>query len=311
MGTLRVGTASWTDKALLASGWYPAGADTPQQRLAHYASRFPLVEVDATYYHPPSERTAALWAQRTPPGFVFNVKAFSLLTGHPTRRSALYADLRPDTGKANLYPADLPAATYEQVWERFLSALDPLVDAGRLGALLFQFPPWFTRRKDNRAYLLEVAARCRPLTVAVEFRHRSWLDDEHVADTLDFLTAHGLPLVCVDMSQGHDSSVPPLARATADLAVVRFHGRSDRWTSRDIQEKYDYDYADAELAEWVPRLRSLAEQAGETHVLMNNCHGDRAQRNAARLVDLLADTGRVDLVRPPRPAPAGPVAARP
>ena len=149
MGEIKVGTASWTDRTLLDSGWYPASADTPEKRLSYYARQFPLVEVDATYYSPPAERTARLWAERTPPGFTFNVKAFSLLTGHPTRVSALYKDLRPDTDKRNVYPDDLPAQAYEEVWTRFLSALDPLVEAGKLGALLFQFPPWFTIKRAN------------------------------------------------------------------------------------------------------------------------------------------------------------------
>src|SRR5262245_65999444 len=106
-----VGTASWTDKTLLASGWYPDSADTPEKRLVHYASQFPLVEVDSTYYTPPAESTARLWAQRTPAGFLFNIKAFSLLTGHPTKVSAIYKDLRPETEKRNVYSSDLPPAT--------------------------------------------------------------------------------------------------------------------------------------------------------------------------------------------------------
>ncbi|MBO4205989.1 DUF72 domain-containing protein [Micromonospora echinofusca] len=288
MGNVRIGTASWTDKTLLASGWYPAEATTPAARLGHYASRFDLVEVDATYYHPPSERTAGLWAERTPDGFLFDIKAFSLLTGHPTRPEALYADLRPRIDKRYVYPDDLPRRTYEQVWERFLSALDPLVAAGKLGVVLFQFPPWFTRSAARRQTVLEVAARCRPLPVAIEFRHSSWFAADAARGTFDFLRTHELPLVCVDMPQGHPSSVPPLAEVTADLAVVRFHGRSDRWTSRDIEEKYRYRYREEELREWVPRLRTLAGQARETHVLMNNCAGDNAQRNAAQLADLLA-----------------------
>ncbi|MET7833366.1 DUF72 domain-containing protein [Micromonospora sediminicola] len=287
MGEIKVGTASWTDRTLLDSGWYPASADTPEKRLSYYARRFPLVEVDATYYSPPAERTAGLWAQRTPPGFTFNVKAFSLLTGHPTRVSALYKDLRPDTDKRNIYPDDLPAQAYEEVWTRFLSALDPLVDAGKLGALLFQFPPWFTIKRDNKQYLLEVARRCAPLRPVVEFRHASWFDGDNARETLDFLRAHDLPLVCVDMPQGHRSSVPPVLAATADLAVVRFHGHSDKWTSKDIHEKFGYDYSDRELRDWAPKLRELAGQADQTHVLMNNCYRDHAQRNAATLADLL------------------------
>ncbi|MGC5333783.1 DUF72 domain-containing protein [Micromonospora sp. DT62] len=287
MGEIKVGTASWTDRTLLDSGWYPQTADTPEKRLAYYARQFPLVEVDATYYSPPAERTARLWAERTPAGFTFNVKAFSLLTGHPTRVGALYKDLRPDTGKKNLYPDDLPPQAYEEVWTRFLAALDPLVEAGKLGALLFQFPPWFTIKRDNKQYLLEVAKRCAPLRPVYEFRHASWFDGDNADETLAFLREHRLSYVCVDMPQGHRSSVPPVLAATADLAVVRFHGHSDKWTSKDIHEKFGYRYAERELRDWAPKLRELAGSARETHVLMNNCYRDYAQTNAATLAGLL------------------------
>ncbi|MGW4297083.1 DUF72 domain-containing protein [Micromonospora chersina] len=287
MGDIKVGTASWTDPTLLDSGWYPATADTPEKRLSYYARQFPLVEVDATYYSPPAERTARLWVERTPPGFTFNVKAFSLLTGHPTRVSALYKDLRPETEKKNVYPDDLPPQAYEEVWTRFLSALDPLVEAGKLGAILFQFPPWFTIRRDNKQYLLEVARRCDPLRPVFEFRHASWFDGDNAEETLGFLRQHQLPFVCVDMPQGHKSSVPPVLAATADLAVVRFHGHSDKWTSKDIHEKFGYDYSKRELRDWAPKLRELAGEAERTHVLMNNCYRDYAQRNATTLAGLL------------------------
>ena len=289
MGEIKVGTASWTDRTLLESGWYPQTADNPEKRLAHYAKQFPLVEVDATYYAPPAEQTAALWAQRTPAGFTFNVKAYGLLTGHPVKTTSLYKDLRPDTDKKNVYPKDLAPQVYEDVWTRFLSALDPLTEAGRLGALLFQFPPWFGIRKDNRQYILEVAARCKPLRPVFEFRNASWFDGANRNETLDFLRAHGLAYVSVDMPQGHRSSVPPVLAATADLAVVRFHGHSDKWTSKDIYERFGYRYSERELADWAPKLRALAGEAGETHVLFNNCLSDYAQTNAQTLIGLLDD----------------------
>jgi len=286
-GRIRVGTASWTDKTLLASGWYPASANTPERRLAYYGEHFPLVEVDATYYAPPAEQTATLWAQRTPPDFLFNIKAFSLLTGHPTKVSALYKDLRPETEKRNIYPDDLEPQVYEQVWERFLSALDPLVGAGKLGIVLFQFPPWFTIRRDNKQYLLEVAKRCAPVRAAIEFRNATWFDGDNQAETLEFLRKHQLPFVCVDMPQGHKSSIPPVLEATAGLSVVRFHGHSDKWTSKDIYEKFGYRYSERELAEWAPKLRALADGTDEVHVLMNNCYSDYAQTNAQDLLTLL------------------------
>ncbi|WP_405433043.1 DUF72 domain-containing protein [Micromonospora sp. NBC_00617] len=287
MGDILVGTASWTDRTLLDSGWYPQTADNPEKRLAYYARQFPLVEVDATYYSPPAEATARLWAERTPAGFTFNIKAFSLLTGHPTRVGALYKDLRPETDKKNVYPDDLPAQAYEEVWTRFLSALDPLVEAGKLGALLFQFPPWFTIKRANKQYLLEVAKRCAPLRPVYEFRHASWFDGDNADETLAFLREHRLSYVCVDMPQGHRSSVPPVLAATGDLAVMRFHGHSDKWTSKDIHEKFGYHYSKRELADWAPKLRELADSAGQTHVLMNNCYRDYAQTNARTLAGLL------------------------
>jgi uncharacterized protein YecE (DUF72 family) len=283
-----VGTASWTDKTLLASGWYPDDVETAEQRLAYYAKQFPLVEVDSTYYTPPNERNSQLWAQRTPDGFMFNVKAFSLLTQHPTKVSALYKDLRPDTDKPNVYLKDLESSVVDEVWERFLSALQPLHAAGKLGAVLLQFPQWFPIGKRNRHYLLECKERCAPYRVCIEFRNRTWLAEDNREETLDFLRSYALPYVCVDMPQGHPSSVPPVVAATADLAVVRFHGHSDKWTSRDIYERFGYRYEPQELREWAPRIDSLADEADTVHVLMNNCYRDYAQVNARQLADLLS-----------------------
>ena len=285
---LKVGTASWTDKTLLASGWYPADVTTPEERLRYYAKQFPLVEVDSTYYTPPNERNAHAWAERTPDGFTFNVKAFSLLTQHPTRPTALYKDLRPEGVTKNIYLKDVPAKTVDAVWERFCSALEPLHEAGKLGALLFQFPQWFPIGKANKHYILQCAERARPYRICVEFRNKTWLSEQNRAETLDFLASYALPYVCVDMPQGFPSSVPPVLAATADLAVVRFHGHSEKWNSRDIYERFGYRYSAGELREWAPKVAALAESAKETHVLMNNCRDDYAQTNARQLADLLA-----------------------
>ncbi len=285
-GRVKVGTASWTDKTLLASGWYPADATSPEERLGYYAAQFPVVEVDSTYYAPPNERNADLWVARTPPEFTFNVKSFSLLTQHPTRPGALYKEIRPET-KKNVYLKDFDDAAVDLVWERFLSALQPLQEHGRLGALLFQFPQWFPISRRNKMYLLECKRRCEPMRICVEFRNASWMSEENSAETLDFLASYAIPYVCVDMPQGHPSSIPPVVAATSDLAVVRFHGHSDKWDSRDIYERFGYLYSEEELREWAPRVRSLAEQAQETHVLLNNCYRNYAQVNARQLADLL------------------------
>ncbi|MEV7969299.1 DUF72 domain-containing protein [Sphaerisporangium sp. NPDC088356] len=286
-----VGTASWTDKSLLSSGWYPEGVSSPAERLAFYAARFPLVEVDATYYHPPAVRTVEAWRDRTPPDFTFNIKAFSLLTQHPTRTQNLYKDLREKLGSSRptVYLRDVGQEIADQVWERFAATLLPLQEAGKLGAVLFQFPPWFTPGKDSREYILDCVRRCRPMRVCVEFRNSGWMTERNRDETLGFLASHGIPYVSVDMPQGHYSSIPPVMATTADLAVVRFHGHSDKWTSKNIEERFAYLYSEEELRKWAVEIGDLATRARTVHVLMNNCCADNSQRNAARLTTLLAE----------------------
>ena len=290
MGEVQVGTASWTDRTLLESGWYPPEADTPEKRLRYYARQFGLVEVDATYYALPAEQTAAAWAARTPAGFTFNVKAFSLFTQHPTRATALPKDLRPaaeKTGKDRVYLKDMDPAVVDEAWERFLSALEPLRQAGKLGAILLQFPPWFPISRARKEYILACAQRAAPRRVCVEFRNHTWMTPDNQRETLDFLAGHQLPYVCVDMPQGYRDSIPPVLAATSDLAVVRLHGHSQKWESKDIHERFGYRYTDGELKEWAPRIAGLARDAQDTHVLFNNCYRDYAQANARQLAGLL------------------------
>ena len=286
MGQVRVGTASWTDRTLIEAGWYPPAANTPEKRLRYYASQFPLVEVDSAYYALPAEQTAKAWAERTPAGFTFNIKAFRLLTQHPTPVKALPADLREaaaKTGKERVYLKDVDPEVADQVWERFMAALEPLRGADKLGALLFQYPPWFPISRANKEYILACAQRAAPRRVCVEFRNRTWMSEKNQRETLDFLAEHKLAYVCVDMPQGYPSSIPPVVAATSDLAVVRMHGHSDKWTSPNISEKYGYKYSDEELDEWAGKVRHLAGEAELTHVLFNNCYRDYAHVNAQQL----------------------------
>ena len=234
-GQILIGTSSWTDPTLVKEGhWYPPEAKSAKARLEFYASRFPLVEVDSTYYFPPSEKNSVLWIERTPVDFTFNIKAYSLLTNHPTRTESLYKDLAAELpeemlAKRRIYRDTLPDEVVLEVWQRFHDALMPLHSAGKLGAVLFQFPQWFVISKKNKAYIEECAERLPDFRVAVEFRHKSWMEERNVEETLGFLSERGFPYVCVDMPQGFDSSLPPVAAATADdLAMVRFHGRDPK-----------------------------------------------------------------------------------
>ena len=291
MGSILVGTASWTDKTLIASGWYPPEANTPEKRLRFYARQFPLVEVDATYYALPAEQTATSWAERTPAGFTFNVKAFSLFTQHPTPVKALPTDLREaaagPAGKERVYFKDVDPAVVDQAWDRFLAALEPLRQAGKLGAILLQFPPWFPIGRSRKDYIVACAERVAPRRVCIEFRNKTWMTPENQEETLGFLASHQLPYVCVDMPQGYPSSIPPVLAATSDLAVVRMHGHSDKWNSKDIYERFGYQYSEGELAEWAPKIADLASGASTTHVLFNNCYRNYAQVNAQQLEERL------------------------
>lgn len=291
MGQVLTGTASWTDPTLIEAGWYPGEANSAEERLRYYASRFPLVEVDSTFYSMPAERSAVLWADRTPDGFTFDIKAFRLFTGHPTPPSALPRAIRDELSaehraKSNLYSRDLPTPLVEEAWDMFRRAVRPLHDAGKLGAVFLQFPKWFYFSQDNLEYLVRAHESLPDYRVAVEFRQPSWLNEKNRETTLRFLQEHGIAYTCVDEPQGTSASVPPVAAATTDLAVVRFHGRrQDTWDKRGVgvAERFRYLYSEDELSEWVPKLRELSRETRQVHVLMNNCYGDYGVRNAAQL----------------------------
>jgi uncharacterized protein YecE (DUF72 family) len=295
-GRILVGSCSWADKTLIDSGWYPLSAKSPAERLRFYSEQFPIVEVDSTYYAIPQERNPEAWVERTPPDFVFDIKAYAPFTGHAAAVKALAKDLREKLPaavqeKANFYYKDLPPEIGDEVWRRFNETLLPLDSAGKLGTVLFQFPPWFGPRTDNREMILEAKERLGQYTMAVEFRNAAWMAQERDRErTLKFLADNAIPYVCVDEPQGFKSSVPPVTAVTAPVALLRMHGHNNEmWNKRakTAAERFDYLYSEDELREWVPRVRDLASDAREVHVLMNNCHRDYSVRNAREIGEML------------------------
>ncbi len=299
---IRVGTASWTDPTMTAAGvFYPPDASTAEDRLGYYASRFPLVEVDATYYALPSRRLGELWVERTPPDFVFDVKAHALLTGQPTETKRLPKALRealpaPLGAKARLYAKDLPGELLAEVWRLFADGLAPLARAGQLGAVLLQYPRWFFTSSESRDAIraAQAALAGHGLRVAVEFRNGSWLNGKNADRTLRFLEDEHIALVMVDGPQGFRSSIPPIVATTSpDLAIVRFHGRrTATWEAMGrlpTVERFRYLYDRDELREWVPRVTEAAGRAADTHVLMNNCYANYGSTNARELAAMLAE----------------------
>ena len=293
MGRIKVGISSWTEPTLVKSGWYPSDATTAEDRLRFYASKFPIVEVDSTFYAIPNEKTAQLWVERTPKDFTFNAKAYALLTQHPTPPARLPKDLREKVSgaKANLYFKDLGPKEKEAVWDRFREGLQPLQDAGKLGAIVFQFPKWFLPSQSAYRFMEDLREWLPDFGIAIEFRQVSWMKEERRERVLQFLTGHGFTYVAVDEPQGFISSVPPVVAATAPLGMVRFHGRNrETWEKKGIStaEKFRYVYQPSELKAWVPNLRDMAKQADEVHAIFNNCYADYAVRNAENLAQLLS-----------------------
>jgi uncharacterized protein YecE (DUF72 family) len=294
---VKVGTCSWTDPTLLESGWYPPDVvKKPDERLRYYAERFPLVENDASYYAIPDQKQATLWAERTPDGFTMNFKAFGAITTHPIDPKRLPKELREGlptdvATKRRVYPKDLPKDVVDEIHARFWVGLEPLRKSGKLGAILLQYPDWFPIGAKNKDQILRARELLPDDTLAVEFRNRTWMEERNQQETLGFLRENGLAYVSVDEPQGFPSSIPPVAAATAPLAIVRFHGRNEEnWKKPGLTaaERFDYLYSKPELAEWIPKIRKLEDEADEVQVLMNNCYGDKAVRNAADISAMLA-----------------------
>ena len=236
--------------------------------------------------------------QRTPAGFVFDVKAHALMTGQPSETKRLPKALRealPESQreKARLYPKDLPAEVADEVWAAFRRGVEPLRESGRLGAIFLQFPRWVFPSNEARDHILQARERLGGLPIAVEFRHGSWFNEKNAERTLRFLTDNAIPYVIVDEPQGFKSSVPPVVATTSpELAVVRFHGRrAETWEKRDVppSERFRYLYDEDELADWAPAVRDAARKAEQTHVLMNNCFSNYGTTNALEIARLLRE----------------------
>lgn len=296
LASIAVGTASWTDKSLLASKrFYPPGVNTAESRLRYYATQFPLVEVDAGFYAMPTPARSMLWCERTPPSFVFNVKPFRLFTGHQTPVTSLDADLRralPRGLPATVFIDQVPGDIVDELWRRFLVSLDPLRMADKLGLVHFQFPPWVRNDARGRARIADCVSHMDDMTAGVELRHHSWFASPAVTDrTLAFQRELGVVHTIVDSPKGFDNTVPAIWTTThPELALVRLHGRNHAaWnaTGPASSSRFNYDYAPHELAELAEHIRRLAQKIERTHVVFNTNYQDQGMRNAKGLMSAL------------------------
>lgn len=270
---IRVGTCSWADESL-SKYWYPPGTK-PGERLPYYAEHFDTVEVDSTYYSLPVEGMVSRWVERTPDDFVMHVKAFGVMTRHPVKVEQLPPDLRDEAPLDERGRVDRPSREFRaEVFRRFRDALQPLRASGKLGGILFQLPPYVVHKDRSLEYLEWAKEQLGDDELLVEFRHASWLEDEHRDETLRFLERLGATHVIVDAPriEGARNLVPTVLALTSPTLYVRFHGRNaGTWNKRGggAQERFDHLYREEELREWAKPLRELAGESDQAFALMN------------------------------------------
>ncbi|MGI8804835.1 MAG: DUF72 domain-containing protein, partial [Thermoleophilaceae bacterium] len=288
-GRIVVGTSSWADPGFVED-WYPEGMPA-RDRLPWYAERFEAVEVNATFYGVPAEATVVRWVEATPEDFSFDVKLHRLLSRHSAGTDSLPKDLREEVetnerGRVRLTP-ELEA----EVLDRTIAALAPLEKTGKLSSLLLQLTPSFSPGRHSLDELSPLIERAAPRRVAVELRHRSWMEGERAEETLRFLSEAGAVYVAVDAPlEEHVPIMPPIDAVTRDdLAYLRAHGRdaSGYLTGKTVAERFGWRYADDELEEIARRTRMLAEDADEVRMMFNNNRSDDAPTAAQRFRQLL------------------------
>jgi len=252
---VRIGTSGYSF-ADWVGAFYPPGTRS-SDFLSYYACHFDSVEVNSTYYRVPHPKVLEQMQRKTPVGFHFVVKLNGAMTHERSRDLSLYRD--------------------------FLAVLEPLKAAGKYDGLLAQFPTGYRRGPDTLAHLEVMRELLGDEPLHVEFRHRSWITPE----LGPWLRERRLGYCVVDEPQ-LPGLVPPDLLVTSNDAYVRLHGRNAQtWYGHGREARYDYDYSETELAEWLQKLRELADQARRTYLFFNNCHAGQAARNAKLMQELM------------------------
>ena len=253
-----------------------------------------VVEADASVI-PLTERVVGPWVDRTPEQAVIDVRAHRLLTHHAAPIESIWPEVRDTLAPAlrerrQIYAEDLSGRSLDAALDRFLASIASLREFSKLGSVIFPFPSYFTPGPRALDYLEWLRGRSGDIPIAVEFRHRDWIAGKQRDATMQFLGDHQLSFVCVDAPSGFDSSLPPLTVATTETAFVRFHGRNaDAWErgADSGDDRFPYDYRDADLEPWVPRLERLAGTARAVHAMFSGRNAEAAVRNARLLVRVL------------------------
>jgi uncharacterized protein YecE (DUF72 family) len=289
------GSCSWTEKSLIKSReFYPQGVNTAEERLRYYSNIFDVVEVDSSYYAIPTRDLVNRWAERTPPGFLFHIKAYALLTGHGADLKTVPPEVRDMCTTDSLRKDRVTLRDKKSLqiaFRVFREAISPLAGTHKAGVVVFQYPPYFVYQPRNLEHILFCQEMMEGFRIGVEFRHGSWFTPERRGGVFSFLREHGITYITADEPQyGNLSTVPFLPYVTSDIAYFRLHGRNkETWFKKGIETslRYDYLYSDEELKGLIPSLRKVDKAAAKTFVMFNNCHLGYSMKNALRLREMM------------------------
>ena len=298
MSVLYIGVCSFGNKSLLQSGFYPKGVLSIANRLQHYSSRFNALELDSPFYALPDRAAVFQWIVDTPADFFFGMRVPSIFTFHRMRWENfpqwLLRTLPKELQGEALRREDLSKEQRRALFEEFINVIEPLHKRKKLGYLLFQFPPWWNFRREHLVYLRRIREQAGPLPLAVEIRHRSWLEEGNRDHFLGLLREENIAYVAVDQPQ-LAWTIPDECPVTAEWgSVVRFHGRNGAaWEKlgASTAEKSNYYYSEEELLPWRDRLLGMKEKIPKLFLMFNNCVGDNAVKNAAEMRALLQKDG--------------------
>ena len=288
MAPVRIGTCSFADEAL-QKYFYPRGMRTGRDQLPYYSQTFDTVEIDSTFYRLPSRENVEKWTAWTPDDFVFHFKAFAPMTRHPVRLEQVPEDLHEGLNVDERDRVDrMPREVRGELVRRFREALEPADEAGKLGGILVQLAPYVVPRPPSWDYLEWLREQLPHDELLVEFRHRSWFDDEHRDETLRFLEQHRMATVVVDAPRTEAKNViPTVVAVTSPMSYVRFHGRNaDTWNIRggSAADRFDYLYPPEELEEWVEPLKELASNAEQVFAVFNTNRWSQDPDGSGQLV---------------------------
>jgi len=287
VGEVRIGTSGWSypsGKGRWNGLFYPATrskrAGTDQfDELRFYADHFDTVEVNTTFYGQPRAEVTRAWAARTPPGFDFSLKLYQKFT-HPKMFKEAALKSAPGSEGALL---DLLAQVTQSDIDDFRAGIDPLASAGKLGALLAQFPPSFKDSAPARDYLALLLRAFAEYPVAVELRHRSWSDA--IGETLSLLNAFGAAWVQIDEPKFRFSIRQNYLPNVTGFYYMRLHGRNAAqwWRHDKSEDRYNYLYTADELREFSETAGAARELVKKSYLYTNNHFSSKSVVNAVML----------------------------